>query len=269
MLSEGIHSFVDTCDSSLLYIGLRRSRRPPDALHPFGHGKELYFWSLVVAMMIFAAGGGVTAYEGVLKTLHPEPVKIVGWSYATLGAAALFDGISLAVANRQFRRSRGAKSLWRAIRRSKDPTVFTVLFEDAADLLGIAVAFLGIWASQSFGIPELDGVASIVIGVILALVAIILGRECMSLLVGEGVYPERLHQIRQIAERQHRVLHVGDPLTVYFGPETMLVNVPLAFRPGIPVEEVTDSVRTMQKDMQQHFPEIKHVFIATDHEAAL
>src|SRR5438876_6642485 len=190
MLSEGIHSVVDTGNSGLLLLGIRLSRRPADEEHPFGHGKELYFWSLLVAVLIFAGGGGISIYEGILHLLHPHPLEDPRWSYAVLGIAAVSEGMSLRIAWRAFRAASGVSPSLRAIRASKDPSTFTVLFEDAAALAGVLVAFLGILASQLFDNPYLDAVASVVIGLILMTVATVLVLETRRLLVGEGMSPQ-------------------------------------------------------------------------------
>ena len=262
MFSEGIHSVVDTGDGLLLYLGIKRSLRPPDSEHPFGYGKELYFWSLVVAMMIFAVGGGVTVYEGIRHVRKPEPIEDVGWTYGALAAAAVFEGAACFIAYRQFRKAAGQQPLWRAIRRSKDPTTFTVLIEDTAALIGIVIAFLGIGAAQLFNLPAMDGVASIVIGCLLGCVALLLGRECMSLLVGEGADPSTLKRIRAIAERQNGVIQVDAPLTMYFGPDAMMVTMEVSFRQSASIREIADSTGVMERQLREEFPKIKRVFIS-------
>jgi cation diffusion facilitator family transporter len=171
MLSEGIHSTVDTGNQLLLLVGMKQSKRPPDAEHPFGHGKELYFWSLIVAVLIFGVGGGISAYEGILHMLDPAPLEDAKWNYVVLGFAFIFEAISLGIALRSFRKQRGGDPFWRALRRSKDPTVYTVVAEDAAALAGIVAAFGGVYASHALNMPVLDGLASLVIGLLLAGVA--------------------------------------------------------------------------------------------------
>jgi cation diffusion facilitator family transporter len=187
MLSEAIHSTVDTGNSLLLLVGMARSKRAPDVDHPFGYGKELYFWSLIVAVLIFGVGGGISAYEGVLHMLHPEPMQDPTWNYTVLGAAAVFEGLSFSIALHAVLQQKGDKPLWQALHDSKDPTTFTVVAEDSAALLGLAIAALGVFCSHWLDMPVLDGAASVLIGVLLAAVATLLIHESRGLLIGEGV----------------------------------------------------------------------------------
>src|SRR5215475_2637530 len=186
MLSEGIHSLVDTGNGGLLLLGIRKSQDPPDETHPFGHGKELYFWTLIVAILIFAVGGGISAYEGVLHILNPRPIRSAVWSYTALGLAMVFEGSSLAVAWREFSRVKGRRGFWQTIRQSKDPTIYTIIFEDSAALAGLVVALVGIFLTEQTGNPTYDGSASIIIGLLLAGVAVYLANESKGLLIGEG-----------------------------------------------------------------------------------
>ena len=214
MLSEGIHSAVDTLNGVLLLVGLKLSQRPATPEHPFGHGKELYFWSLIVAVLIFGVGGGLSFYEGVQHVQHPEPMRDPMWNYVVLGVAAVFEGSSFAVALRQFLKQTGNTPFWEALHRSKDPTTYTVLAEDAAALIGLLVAALGIALSQRFDKPELDGAASLIIGLLLAGVAVALIWESRSLLIGEGIRPETARAIRGIALQQPKVRDVGRVLSM-------------------------------------------------------
>src|ERR1051325_5263645 len=208
MLSEGIHSVVDTGNGALLLLGVRLSRKPPDATHPFGYGMELCFWSLVVAIMIFALGGGMSVYEGVTHITHPNQLKDPTWNYIVLGFALLFEGISFLFAMKAFRKEKGKRGIWQTVHTSKDPTTFTVLFEDTAALLGLLVALVGISLGHWLNKPYLDGVASIVIGAILGVVAAFLAYESKGLLIGEGVDDETLDSIRAIAAEDSAVLEV-------------------------------------------------------------
>jgi cation diffusion facilitator family transporter len=261
MLSEGIHSTVDAGNGTLLLVGIERSRREATAEHPFGHGKELYFWSLIVAVLIFGVGGGVSAYEGIVHVLHPEPMGDPTWNYVVLGAAALFEGASLAIALREFAKSKRDTSLWQSFRASKDPTTFTVLAEDAAALLGLAIAALGVWASHAFDAPALDGAASIAIGLLLAGVAVLLIRESRSLLVGEGIRPSTAAAICEIASKHPRVRSATRPLSMYLGPDEVLVVLDVEFEPDAGAEDIASAVRRIEADIKARFPVIKRIYI--------
>ena len=237
MLSEGIHSAVDTFNGGLLLIGLKLSQRPATPEHPFGHGKELYFWSLIVAVLIFGLGGGVSFYEGVQHIRHPEPLRDPLWNYIVLAAAAVFEGASFTIALRQFLKEAGSTPFWEALHRSKDPTHYTVLAEDAAALMGLLVATVGIALSHWLAMPALDGVASLVIGVLLAGVAILLIRESHGLLIGEGIRPETARAIRSLALAQPAVRDVGRVLSMYIGPDDVLVTMDLDFADGTQAAE--------------------------------
>ena len=195
MISEGIHSLVDTLNEILLLLGMERSKKPADARRPFGYGKELYFWAFIVSILIFGIGGGVSFYEGITHLQHPELIRDPLWNYIVLGVAFALDGASFLTAQREFNRQRGSQSFWGAVKRSKDPSTFVVLFEDAADLLGLIVAFLGVFLGHELNNPYLDGVASILIGVILTAVSVLLARESRSLLMGESMSETTLGEI--------------------------------------------------------------------------
>jgi cation diffusion facilitator family transporter len=229
MLSEGIHSTVDTFNGVLLLVGLKLSQRPATPEHPFGHGKELYFWSLIVAVLIFGLGGGMSFYEGVQHIRNPEPMQDPLWNYVVLGGAGVFEGASFVIALRQFLKEAGGTPFWEALHRSKDPTTYTVLAEDSAALAGLVVAALGIALSHRFEKPELDGAASLIIGLLLAGVALALIRESRGLLIGEGIRPETARAIRSIALGQPKVRDVGRVLSMYIGPDDVLVTMDLDF----------------------------------------
>lgn len=261
MLAEGVHSLVDTGNGGLILLGIRKSRRPPDETHPFGHGKELYFWTLIVAILIFAVGGGASIFEGIQHLRHPEPVENPAWAYGVLGAGMLFEGWAWSVAYRQFRGEKGRLPLWRAVHVSKDPTVFTVLFEDSAALLGLAVALVAIYLGQVTGNPYYDGGASVVIGLILMGVAVLLAYESKGLLVGEGVDAPTLASIREIAESDPAVVRVVRPLTMHFGPQEVLLTLELEFRRGQSAGEVAAAIERVDLATRQAHPRIKHIFI--------
>ena len=261
MLSEGIHSAVDTFNGVLLLVGLRLSKRPATAEHPFGHGKELYFWSLIVAVLIFGLGGGVSFYKGVQHIRQPEPMRDPTWNYVVLAAAALFEGTSFLVALRQFRAQARGVPFWEALDRSKDPTTYTVLAEDSAALVGLAVAALGIWSSHALDMPVLDGVASVVIGVLLAGVAVLLIAQSRGLLIGEGVRPETAKAIRAVVMEQPSVEGVGRVLSMYVGPDEVLVVVDVDFKDDTPTGDAADAIAAIEKQVRARFPMIRRIFV--------
>jgi cation diffusion facilitator family transporter len=262
MLSEGIHSLVDTGNGGLLLLGIHKSKRPADATHPFGYGKELYFWSLIVAVLIFGLGGGISIYEGILHLLHPTPLQDPTWSYVVLGLAIVFEGIVFVIALRAFQDLREEnESIWQAIKTSKDPTTFIVLLEDAAALLGLVAAFGGIFLAHYFNNPYLDGAASVLIGVILATVAVFLAYESKGLLVGEGTDAKTLESIRQLTEADPGVRKVVNPLTMHFGPRTVLLTVDIEFDRKLSALEVEEAVDRLELGIRSQHPDIKHIYI--------
>ncbi|WP_418120366.1 cation diffusion facilitator family transporter [Variovorax sp. 350MFTsu5.1] len=261
MLSEGVHSAVDTFNGVLLLVGLHLSKRPATPEHPFGHGKELYFWSLIVAVLIFGLGGGVSFYEGVQHIRQPEPMRDPTWNYVVLAAAALFEGTSFLIALRQFRAQARGLPFWQALDRSKDPTTYTVLAEDSAALVGLAVAALGIYLSHVLNMPQLDGVASVIIGVLLAGVAVVLVAQARGLLIGEGIRPETARAIRAMAMEQECVEEVGHILSMYIGPDEVLVIVDVNFKDDTPTGEAADAIAAIEKQARARFPMIRRIFI--------
>ncbi|QFZ84841.1 cation diffusion facilitator family transporter [Variovorax paradoxus] len=261
MLSEGIHSAVDTFNGVLLLVGIRLSQRPATAEHPFGHGKELYFWSLIVAVLIFGLGGGVSFYEGIQHIRHPEPMRDATWNYVVLGLAALFEGTSFFIALREFRREARGRPFWQALDQSKDPTTYTVLAEDSAALAGLGVAALGIWASHRFDMPALDGAASVVIGLLLAGVAVLLISQARGLLIGEGIRPETARAIRSLAMQQPSVQDVGRVLSMYIGANEVLAIVDVNFKDGTATGEAADAIAAIEQQVRARFPMIRRLFI--------
>ena len=230
MLSEGIHSIVDTSNQVLLLLGLKRAQRPANDRHPFGHGKEVYFWSFVVAIMIFAVGSGISLYEGIQHIRDPHPIDNPNINYIVLGLSMIFEGIAWTLAYREFSHTRGQRSILRAVHESKDPTTYVVLFEDSAAMLGLVVAFLGVWLSHTTGLAWLDGAASVVIGLILGATAFWLAWETKSLLIGESARAEVVDGVRELAEDVPDIERVGEVLTLHMGPEYILVNLSVDFR---------------------------------------
>jgi len=261
MWSEGIHSSVDSGNQKLMLIGLRRSRRPADVNHPFGHGKELYFWNLLVAVLIFGVGGGISAYEGILHILHPVTIQKSLWNYLVLGFAFIFEGASLAIALRAFFDKHGPRNLLKNIIASKDPTTYTVIAEDSAAIGGILIAAAGVWLSGLFRMPALDGAASVLIGLLLAGVATFLIRECRGLLVGEGVNRKTAREIANLVSKESLVKAVAWPVTMYLGPENILLNLDVEFRPAASAADVADSIEGMKASIQKRFPYIRRIYV--------
>ena len=261
MLSEAIHSLVDTGNQGLLLHGLRRSSRPADEAHPFGYGKELYFWAFVVAIIIFAVGAGVSLYEGIEKIRHPHPVTDPMINYVVLGLAMVFEAVAWWIAYKEFMLIKGKRSTLAAVRQAKDPTVITVLFEDSAAMLGLIIAFVGILLGQLLDMPVLDGVASVGIGIILALTAMILAYECKGLLIGEAADPEVVASIRAIGRRWPGVLTVNELLTIHFGPQNVLVTISLDFGGDLSADQVEEAISGIETAIKEKHPEISRVFV--------
>jgi cation diffusion facilitator family transporter len=264
MASEGIHSLVDTGNGALMRVGLRRSGRPPDEAHPFGHGKELYFWTFVVAVTVFAVGGGMSIYEGVQHLVHPRPIENLTWSYAVLGASVLLEGASWVTALRLFAGVKGRRGVWQTIRGTKDPTNFAVLLEDTAALAGLLVAFLGISLGQALRWPALDAVASLVIGLLLAGVAVVMARESMGLLVGESASRRLVASARALAATDPSVERVGRVLSVHFGPQAVLLNLEVRFRPETSLPDLRAAIQRIERTIQGGHPEVRWVFFAAE-----
>jgi cation diffusion facilitator family transporter len=262
MLSEGIHSVVDCADQILLLVGERRGGRPADPEHPFGHGLEQYFWGFVVAILIFALGGGMSVFEGIRHLRHPEPLRHPAWNYAVLAVAFASEAFSFSVAYRSLRKGRRGKGLWRSFRASKNPSVFVVLAEDSAALAGLGIALAALLADQLLGMPLWDGVGSILIGVLLVAVSGVLAYETRALLTGESTGPEVVRQVKAIALSQPGVLEAGPPLTMHFGPDQVLLNMELRFRPDMTAEEVGRAQEAFRRRVQEAFPFITRIFVA-------
>ncbi len=261
MLSEGIHSVVDTGDGLLLMLGHRRARRPPDDEHPFGHGLELYFWSLMVAVLIFGAGGGVSIYEGILHVMHPEPIRSAGWSYAVLAVSFVFEASAWYIALRDVRRENRKLGVVGNMRATKDPTSFTALMENTADLAGILVAAGGVVMAHEFHHPRFDGIASILIGVILCAVATFLIWETRGLMLGEAADRATVQSVRALASNDAAVEKVRRPLTMHFGPNEVLLNLELEFRPSLTAAEVAAAVERIERVIRSRHPEIRRIYV--------
>ncbi|WP_416358481.1 cation diffusion facilitator family transporter [Aureimonas phyllosphaerae] len=261
MLSEGVHSLVDTGNEVLLLYGMRRAGRPPDRTHPLGHGRELYFWSFIVALLVFALGAGVSIYQGIHHIMEPEPIENVGWNYGVLAASFLFEGFSWIVALREFREQKGSAGYVEAITRSKDPTTFTVLLEDSAALIGLAIAFVGIFLAQALGRPELDGVASVGIGIVLAGVAIFLARESKGLLIGEPALPTVQAAILKMAEADPAIQKANGVITTQLGPRQIVVALSVEFEDHMTAPEIETCVQRLEARVKAELPDVTTVFV--------
>src|SRR6267154_3876178 len=261
MFSEAIHSTVDTGNELLLLYGLRRAKRPADPEHPFGHGLQLYFWTFVVAVMIFGLGAVVALIEGVHKLSDPHPVAHVYVNYVVLGVSMVFEMGSWTVAFREFRRAQGERNWLQAARRSKDPTVFTVLFEDTVALLGLVAAFSGVALADVLDLPVFDGIASLAIAVILLITAAFLAYESQSLLTGEAAQPETRSGIARVAAQTPGVVGINEILTIHFGPQDLLVALSLDFDDAIPAARVEAAVALLERRLKTEFPEVARVFV--------
>jgi cation diffusion facilitator family transporter len=261
MLSEGVHSLVDTGNGGLLLYGMHRAARPADRTHPLGHGRELYFWSFIVALLVFALGAGVSFYEGIIHIMAPEPVANVKVNYIVLGLSFLFEGSSWLVALKEFRREKGSQSWLRAVQSSKDPSVYTVLFEDSAALLGLIVAFAGILAAELLEMPELDGAASIGIALILGATAIFLARESKGLLIGEPASPEVQKKVLAIVQQDPAVQRANGVLTVHMGPREIVAGLSIEFEDHLAAPEIEACVERIEARLKKEMPEITRLFV--------
>ncbi|HET7315107.1 cation diffusion facilitator family transporter [Salinisphaera sp.] len=267
MMAEGIHSVIDTGNQALLLYGMRRAKKPPDAKYPFGYGKEIYFWSFMVAVLLFTIGAGVSIYEGVEKVMHPHPIDHPYINYGVLGLAILFEGTSWLIAAREFRRVKGGWGVLEAVRRGKDPNKFLVLFEDTAAIGGLLLAAAGLALVQSTGLEVFDGIASIGIGCLLAFSSVWLAVETKGLLIGESANRYVVQQIENIVGRHPSVDRVNEVPTMHIGPEYVLANISLRFKSDLSGEQLQNAIADMDRRIKQECPTVKRVFIEAEYEA--
>ena len=264
MLSEAIHSLVDTGNQGLLLYGMKRAQKPADENFPFGHGKEIYFWSFVVAILIFALGGGISVYEGIHHLLHPQPATNPLINYLVLSLAIIFEGVAWLFALREFRRTKGKNGYIEAINQTKDPSVLVVLFEDSAAILGLLVALIGIGLTQLTGNVYFDGGASIIIGFILIGTAIWLARETKGLLIGESAEPQIVQGIREIVQENTIIESVNEILTMHMGPDFILVTLSADFVDNVSADAVEEQIAELDLQVKTRFPRVKRVFIEAE-----
>jgi cation diffusion facilitator family transporter len=261
MLSEAVHSFVDTGNEVLLLYGIHRAKGQADPEHPIGYGRELYFWSFIVAVLIFALGAGVSVYEGIAHIRDPEPIESPLVSYIVLGLAFVFEGVSWAVSLRQFNQSRGSLGIFDAFRRSKDPPAFMVLFEDSAALIGILIAAAGTFASVTLDAPVYDGVASVAIGLVLAATAVLLARESKSLLIGERADHALSDSILRIAGEEKSVARANGLFTVQLAPDQVIAALSLEFADELRAPEIENAVLDIEARVRAEHPEVVSIFV--------
>jgi len=264
MLSEAIHSLVDSGNQVLLLYGLQRAKRPADEAFPFGYGKEIYFWSFVVAILIFALGAGISIYEGIIHLSHPVHVENPLVNYVVLTLALVFEGAAWYFAWKAFAKEKGKLSYFRAVQHAKDPSMFVVLFEDSAAILGLLVAFLSIFLSQVTHLPQFDGIASVFIGMILGGTAIWLAVETKGLLIGESANSGVIQSIRTIVRSYPSVEHINETLTMHMGPEFILVNISVEFEDSQTAEQIESTIAALNRQIKTSHPDVKRVFIEAE-----
>lgn len=265
ILSEGVHSLVDSGNQVLLLHGERRALLPPDDDFPFGHGKEIYFWSFVVSILVFSLGAGVSLYEGIAHILHPSLMKEVIVNYTIIGASVLFEGISWMISVREFGKRKSPRlGYLQAIRKGKDPSLFLVVLEDSAALLGLAAALVGIFLASVTGNPVYDGAASVVIGLILGGTAILIAQETKGLLVGEAASREAVQAIREVVAAGEHVEHVNEVLTLHMGPEFVVATISLDFDDDLSAGEIERIVPLLEAEIKRRVPEVKKIFVEAE-----
>jgi cation diffusion facilitator family transporter len=264
MLSEGIHSLVDSGNGFLLLIGVRRSNKPADDAHPFGYGKEVFFWSFVVALLIFALGGGFAIREGIKHFQDPQPLTNVGWNYLILILAMIFEGAALRVALQQFNATRGSKPFLKALKDSKDSATVAVVIEDTAALLGLMIAFAAVFLGQITSWIYFDGIGSVLIGVLLVSVSLFFAIECKALLIGEGLLPEDIDKIKTILEGEKNVLEFGRPLSLYFGPNQVLVNLDVNFADNLTPDDIEKTIDRLESEIKAVLPMVNRIYIEAE-----
>ncbi|WP_278352997.1 cation diffusion facilitator family transporter [Chryseobacterium gleum] len=261
MISEGIHSTVDTANQLLILYGIKRSKKAPDQSHPFGYGKELYFWSFVVSILIFGLGGALSIYQGIAHIMEPEIMKDPFWNYIVLFLSLIFEGTSFIIAIKAFNQTRNGMGWWDAIVKSKDPSSFLVVFEDGAAVAGLIIVMILMWFSHSMQIPELDGLASVIVGLLLVFVSFILARESRSLLMGEGIASETRDKITRLAEKDAAVVKVKNILSTYQSPEEVILMLIIDLEEHLDTEEITEAIQRIRTDIKNEFKFVRFVII--------
>ena len=261
MMSEGIHSLVDSGNGALILLGMNRAARPADERHPFGYSKEIYFWTVIVAVLIFAVGGGMSLYKGYQYIRNPAPLTDPTWNYWVLGLSIVFEAVACTLAYREFKKTQGDQGFWQALRTSRDPAVFAILLEDLAALVGLAIALAGIFFGHLLNNLYLDGAASMSIGALLVGMAVFMLKESKGLLVGEGASPEVLRSLEAMARQDAAVSQVRAPLTMYLGPADGILALDINFHDHLSATEVEEAIQRVQMAVKAKYPEFRKVFI--------
>ena len=261
MLSEGIHSVIDSFNQVLLIWGMRKSKKRADAKRPFGYGKELYFWSFVVSLLLFSTGGCISVYQGILRLQNPSPLESLGWNYVVLIIAFIFTGISAMVSLKKFNKQRGSMGFFKAIKESKDPALFIVLVGDLGDMGGLILAFLGVSLGHLLHNPYYDGIASMAIGVFLIIISLLLVRESRSLLLGESISKATIESILGIAREDIAIIRIKKHLSMYLGPEEVVLQLIAEFEDDLTTADITDAIKRVSTIIKERFPRIKQIFI--------
>jgi cation diffusion facilitator family transporter len=261
MFSEAAHSLVDTANDILLVIGMHRSKKPADTGHPFGYGKEVYFWTLVVSLLIFILGGGLSVYEGIFRLLHPGEITNPSWNYIVLGVSLILEIISFSIALRKFNKESGNEGFWSELHQSKDPSLFAVIYDDAAAILGIVIAFAGIFLSYHFNDSRWDGIASILIGIVICIAAAIMVIESKNLLVGESARPQMVDGISTLVNNDPAVVRLRAPLTMQMSPTEILLAIDVEFAKEIEANDLTKVIKRLERNIRLKFPDVKKIFI--------
>lgn len=261
MISEGIHSIIDSINQVLLLWGIKKSKKRADAKRPFGYGKELYFWSFVVSLLLFSAGGCISLYQGILRLKTPRIAENQTWSYIVLLIAFVFTAISATVTLKKFNKQRGDLGFFEAIRDSKDPALFIVLVGDLGDLIGLIIAFAGIFLGSLLHNPFYDGIASIIIGAFLIVISLLLVRESRSLLLGESISTKTIRKIIRLSQADPAIIKVKQHFSMYLGPEEVVLQINARFKEDLSTPAITEAIERISKNIEKEFPRIKQIFI--------
>jgi cation diffusion facilitator family transporter len=261
MVSEGVHSVIDAISQLLLIWGIRTSKKKADSSRPFGYGKELYFWSFIVSLVIFILGGCISFYEGLGRVRRPASFGNPNWNYAILGVAFLFTSVSMFFAFKAFNKQRRNDSFWKEVLESKDPSTFIVLLGDVGDMIGLTIAFLGVFLGRLYHNPYYDGVASMAIGVVMVSISGLLVSESKSLLMGETIARKTIRKIIKIAHNDPAILKIKKHFSMYMGPEEILIQLNAVFKEDLTTVQITDAIDRLTKLIKTEFPRIKQIFV--------